>query len=114
VRQVRCGTWHFKKNHGAAGPGQYNFKIHLRCAEAAGYLPNGCFTRQSEAPDESSGQSPAHRQTFNQVHVVGQASRLSQTLNFGFGMRNLHISTHPLKNKSVFKDGDRRDACPTA
>ena len=45
----------------------------------------------------------AHKdRAFRQRNVVGQASRLSLTLNFRFGMRVLRTSPRPLKSESIF------------
>jgi hypothetical protein len=48
--------------------------------------------------------SPADKvqSILNRIHAVGQASRLSLTLNFRLGMRILHTSPHPLKRESIF------------
>ena len=45
---------------------------------------------------------------------VGQASRLSLTLDYGFGVLFREVDKELQEVCEAFEDGDRRDACPTA
>src|ERR1017187_6591925 len=72
-----------------------------------------CLTRSNSVAGTQFPAALPARNDFSRNHAVGQASRLSLTLNDRLEAWFPQAAWQPPKNEARFLDGDRRDAWPT-